>query len=332
MKTNKLTVLFSLFAFFGYSLEAMQLPGASRQQVEQEDVCTVCHVQGTGQRPLYRAMCHGVRPDMHRTCLQVWLAHLLSEEQLFTCPTCRSFNPQLEGVSAQELAASVRTLAYRGGRPRADEDEIGVSVQDLFDEQTFIAIQEQRGRFVLKMLSHHLDSLVGLNANNFPQLAQLHELWLSQNNFSRLTRNSFAGMPDLDVLYLSDNPLDAVAVDSFALVPNLTKLALSNNHLETLPQGILDPLTQLQRISITDCKRLATLPEGLLDNKPALQQVFLQNNALENLPVGFFSQLNAGVQRVNLSGNSFDLLEMDRIEREIRAVAPHARIDFAERA
>jgi len=135
---------------------------------------------------------------------------------------------------------------------------------------------------------------LGINQlQDVPQISSeiaINTLYINNNNIKKIMSRAFVQMTKLVKLSLRGNQIDEIDVKAFADVPALQELDLSRNMLSFLPQGWTEFLVSLKYLNLNNNK--FTLLESLsLTNKLPLIEVYLMNNTLEYLNVGYFKNL-----------------------------------------
>lgn len=163
----------------------------------------------------------------------------------------------------------------------------------------------------------------------FRHLARLRLLGLNDNAISHIDSFAFETLVSLDVLDLSFNRLDG-PISAFSVASSLTYLDLSGNMWRRLPAYFLSGLSRLETLNISYMEYLRSMdvavfhltpaPSSLNDSDPLsttsrvlpLINLIMTNNALWNhLPSGLFQGLESNLNRLDLSGNAFETLEID---------------------
>lgn len=103
----------------------------------------------------------------------------------------------------------------------------------------------------------------------------------------------FDSLVNLDTLDLSLNDIQVLAPKIFHNLDKLKVLSLRRNKFETLPLGLFDTNTQLEKINLSENIDLKELPENLFADKPNLSQVQLNWCNLTTLPGTLFKNSNA---------------------------------------
>ena len=87
----------------------------------------------------------------------------------------------------------------------------------------------------------------------FSGMNNLHELDLSHNYLTTLSRHQFPLLPELRNLDLSHNSIRSIHKDSFAkLGPTVDRINLAKNYLLSIPWTTFIPLTNLKQLSLGD--------------------------------------------------------------------------------
>eukprot|EP00299_Pterocystis_sp_00344_P009787 c4230_g1_i1.p1 GENE.c4230_g1_i1~~c4230_g1_i1.p1 ORF type:complete len:579 (+),score=166.57 c4230_g1_i1:46-1782(+) len=126
-------------------------------------------------------------------------------------------------------------------------------------------------------------------------LGGLKELVASENKIRELPDELFS-MDSIHVLHFQNNELTSIP-DSIGNLVGLRSLNLAHNRLTTIPSSLerLSGLTDLD-VSHNQLKDICRLPY------PNMTQLVLNNNKIEALPEGCFSEL-AAVKSINLASN-----------------------------
>jgi len=97
-------------------------------------------------------------------------------------------------------------------------------------------------------------------------------------------------MPKLTKLLIGRNQIDEIDVDAFVYLSALEELDLSKNKLNFLPEGWTEFLVSLKYLDLSDNK-FTSLESLSLTNTLPLIKMYLMNNPLEYLNVGYFDNL-----------------------------------------
>ncbi len=149
----------------------------------------------------------------------------------------------------------------------------------------------------------------GLQSGDFAGLANMHHLYLDNNQLSSLPQDIFNGLVNLEVLQLEDNRLQTLPEDTFAGLTNLQKLRLFNNQLSSLPQDIFNGLANLSFLSLNG-NQLSSLPQDIFTGLTNLKNLKLNGNQLASLPEDIFTGLT-NLKNLKLNGNQLSSLPED---------------------
>ncbi|SHH92465.1 LPXTG-motif cell wall anchor domain-containing protein [Clostridium collagenovorans DSM 3089] len=114
---------------------------------------------------------------------------------------------------------------------------------------------------------------------------------LSGKNIKDISRLKNLGS-DVTELYLSGNNIKTLPNGIFDNLTNLEKLSLSSNGISELPEGIFDKLTKLEELSLSQ-NYITELPNGILDNLKNLTSLGFTENKLTKLPDNIFDELTS---------------------------------------
>ncbi|XP_055700052.1 protein artichoke [Phlebotomus papatasi] len=147
------------------------------------------------------------------------------------------------------------------------------------------------------------NSLIGISADIFVGLeGALQDLRLAQNKITSVGNVPLV-LNHLLKLDLSENNIVDIPRNAFSGLPALVHLNLSGNpHLGPIPHSLLTPLKKLRTLDLSKAG-LKVLPIELLANNPDLQIVNLQNNAIQEIQEGTFSNLR-NITSIDLSNNN----------------------------
>ena len=155
----------------------------------------------------------------------------------------------------------------------------------------------------LRLSGIGLTDLTGLQ--NIPNINQVTNLNLSNNQLQTLPDTIFNSLPNLRSLYLDNNQLQTLPDTIFNNLNNLQELRLNNNQLQpTLPATLFNGLDTLMFLSLGN-NQLRTLPATIFNSLMILLELQLNNNQLQTLPETIFNRLGS-LQVLDLRGNPFD--------------------------
>uniref|UniRef100_A0A1B0DP90 Uncharacterized protein n=1 Tax=Phlebotomus papatasi TaxID=29031 RepID=A0A1B0DP90_PHLPP len=149
----------------------------------------------------------------------------------------------------------------------------------------------------------YVTNLIGISADIFVGLeGALQDLRLAQNKITSVGNVPLV-LNHLLKLDLSENNIVDIPRNAFSGLPALVHLNLSGNpHLGPIPHSLLTPLKKLRTLDLSKAG-LKVLPIELLANNPDLQIVNLQNNAIQEIQEGTFSNLR-NITSIDLSNNN----------------------------
>lgn len=155
----------------------------------------------------------------------------------------------------------------------------------------------------------HLDdnsiSTVGVEEGAFREAVSLKLLFLTKNHLSSVP----IGLPpDLKELRLDENRIADIDEEAFQNVTNLQRLLLDGNLLEdkAIAPGTFQNLAILRELSLS--RNSLTAPPPLLPGT-SLVKLNLQENQMEDIPVGAFSGLGK-LERLDISSNLLQALPL----------------------
>ncbi|KAI0207064.1 hypothetical protein LSAT2_008303 [Lamellibrachia satsuma] len=170
-------------------------------------------------------------------------------------------------------------------------------------------------------------------------------LYLDNNRLVQLPSNAFDGATidtvtldnNLLVVYpmlnnqnlrkmtMTHNRLGDIPVGTFTVAQaTLEELDLRHNHLTTLPNGLLQPLTGLQILRISD-NQLASVGKGAFDNLPSLREIYLESNVLTYFPT--LSNIPA-LTTINLGNNTIRTLGYNAFKDSLALSSLTTDVDF----
>ncbi|RUS86020.1 hypothetical protein EGW08_006232 [Elysia chlorotica] len=126
----------------------------------------------------------------------------------------------------------------------------------------------------------------------------LHELNLSHNNITSISRDAFTRLEVLENLNLGHNMLETASV---ILPPSLKLLVLSDNRIEVLETNFLPNLPKLVALDLSG-NRISHIEPGAFAGLPQIRHIYLKNNRISKLDDYLFSGLP--LKRLHLSRNS----------------------------
>lgn len=151
------------------------------------------------------------------------------------------------------------------------------------------------------------NKLKELPDNIFKNLVNLKALDLYDNHLMQLPEGVFSGLTSVFHIRLNTNWLAMVPNNLFNGSKNLKHIDLSSNLFkESLPEGLLSNVIQLENISISNCN-LSQIHELFFFNCPNLKNINLQRNNLTSLPENIF-QNNLMLKEINLNANFLNQL------------------------
>ena len=135
-------------------------------------------------------------------------------------------------------------------------------------------------------------------------LPKLRHLNATSNKIGILENTTFIRSSRLQWLSLDFNPIQKFESGLFRRNEQIAYLSLSGLQVDSLPARLLDPLTRLQQLEISDNQRLTGLRDDIfhyLGN--SLRYLNLANNSLESLPRSL-RQLDT-LRELNMDKNPF---------------------------
>nr|AIO08198.1 variable lymphocyte receptor C [Petromyzon marinus] len=135
--------------------------------------------------------------------------------------------------------------------------------------------------------------------------ASTERLELQYNQLASIDAKAFQGLRHLTFLSITNNPqLQTLPVGVFDRLTQLDKLYLGQNQLKSLPERVFDRLTKLTYLTL-DNNQLQSVPHGAFDTLTNLQTLYLRDNKLQSVPDGAFDSL-AKVEILQLHNNPWD--------------------------
>lgn len=135
---------------------------------------------------------------------------------------------------------------------------------------------------LLSQISLYKNQLESLEPGLFGPMP-LKELWLYDNNLSRVEDDTFRNLTQLNLLVLSRNQITHVSAGSFRGLEKIGEISLHTNLLTSLQAGTFLGLPNLFHISL-EHNFLSSLPAGVLQGVNQLDNIDLHNNSFANLP------------------------------------------------
>nr|AIO11788.1 variable lymphocyte receptor type A [Petromyzon marinus] len=129
-------------------------------------------------------------------------------------------------------------------------------------------------------------------------------LRLDYNQFTTLDASAFRDLRQLTWLGLDGVGLQSLPPGVFDRLTSLEKLYLAQNQLTSLPPGVFDSLTKLTWLNLQQ-NQLQSIPSGAFDKLTNLQTLNLQQNELQSVPHGAFDRLGK-LQTITLYSNQWD--------------------------
>ncbi|KAM4711658.1 leucine-rich repeats and immunoglobulin-like domains protein 3 isoform 1-T1 [Anableps anableps] len=126
------------------------------------------------------------------------------------------------------------------------------------------------------------------------------QLDLSHNKLQVLDRNLFSKLPHLKELKLNHNKLESIP-DLGPYASNITTLIIANNRITGISEELLRPFTSLETLDLSNNK----IVELKINSFPALplRNLFLFNNRISSLELGWSTNLASTLQVLELSHN-----------------------------
>nr|AIO08214.1 variable lymphocyte receptor C [Petromyzon marinus] len=121
--------------------------------------------------------------------------------------------------------------------------------------------------------------------------ASTEKLQLDYNQLASIDEKAFWGLSNLTYLTITNNPqLQSLPVGVFDRLTSLEKLYLNYNQLKSLPPRVFDSLTKLTELQL-NINQLQSIPEGIFKTLTNLQTLYLSTNQLQSIPKGAFDKL-----------------------------------------
>lgn len=136
-----------------------------------------------------------------------------------------------------------------------------------------------------------------LITNSFIGLNMLQKLTLNNLELRILKRDLLVGMPSLMELVLSGN-ITKIEYDAFLEVSQIGKLVLSNCHITNMSMDAFIGLQKLHYLDLSKNK-LEYLPPGIFDYLISIKELYLNGNALKEVPRDIFSRIHPKLLRLN---------------------------------
>lgn len=141
-------------------------------------------------------------------------------------------------------------------------------------------------------------------SNAFVHFHGLTRLDLTSCRLSEVHNLAFNGLGTLRHLNLADNNFSQVPTEALRRVPNLITLHLGQNPFSSLASQTLSPLTQLEKLDITGCSKLATIENDAFKGCTKLKQVTIGlNRALHSIGSEAFDSSLTSLHKLDLSDN-----------------------------
>lgn len=169
--------------------------------------------------------------------------------------------------------------------------------------------------YALDLSEKGLTSLHGIDQlEQFVDVSKINSLYLHNNYLvdhvhdSNFPKSPFVRFANLLQVDLRCNQFTKLPEDMFDGLNNLAHLYLGHNRLTSLPAGIFDGMTKLVWLEITKNK-LTELPPNIFHNLASLNLLELSHNQLTQLPEKIFFGINRSRRIfIDLSYNRLEIL------------------------
>ena len=167
---------------------------------------------------------------------------------------------------------------------------------------------QSRSVNILNLTGNYISDIVDGAFNGTPQL---RELYLDQNQLTRITASMFCGLNFLSHLDLSDNLISTIDNGSFQSMPNLTYLSLHGNQLTSIEPGTFSGLFSIKSLVLSANRLVSHVTEGLRQLS-ALQDLSLDENDITSFNINYFVNYEPGLQRLSLRRNRISELQFNQ--------------------
>ncbi|XP_034947927.1 uncharacterized protein Gp150 isoform X2 [Chelonus insularis] len=166
---------------------------------------------------------------------------------------------------------------------------------------------------LLEQLHVSGNNMKRIHQHAFSELDQLEYVDISNNKISSLTEHHFRNNPRLEVLRMNDNPeLGSLPIFKITGLEyntyNIYRLECSNCGLQFIKSGTFNAMPALIHLNLAKNK-LTGLPKGLLEPLSTLRELDLSDNMISSIPTHMFYGAKS-LTKLNLAGNPLVTLQV----------------------
>lgn len=225
------------------------------------------------------------------------LSSVLSQDLILECDFFESWQYECEfnHITVEDPTQNI-IIGGTHLEGRTDDD---VRIVWIRNSNTPFMIQQIFTTFPnLDELYIHNSSLASIN---IPESAQLSEVYLDNNNITRIQNGAFGSQSNLWYLNLRENNIQEIEEDAFLGLSALETLNLIGNHIETLAPRTLHPLTNL---TVLDFERnsFTSINDEWFSQNSRIRILFLEFNQIDEVSPRFFGRFD-NLEHVDFSGN-----------------------------
>ena len=163
---------------------------------------------------------------------------------------------------------------------------------------------------ILNLTGNSISDIVDGAFNGTPQV---RELYLDQNQLSRIRLLMFYGLSFLNRLDLSDNLISTIDNRSFESLRYLTHLSLRGNQLTSIERETFIGLTSINLLDLSANRLVSHVTQGL--RLSPLQDLILDDNDIVSFDVNYLYDFESALRRLSLRRNRISDFQFDVDER-----------------
>lgn len=200
------------------------------------------------------------------------------------------------GITVLDASANI-TIVGEHAANRTNDDV--VEVQILSSNTPFIIPQifdTFRNLETMAVTTSNLQSI------NFPENAQLVQLFTASNNISHIENGTFRNQARMQELAISSSNVKTVDEDAFVGLENVISITLNANQITEFRPRTFFPLVNASVIHLNS-NRLTRIVEDLFSQNGMLTQLLLSFNQINEVHPGFLDSLTRSIVVLTLTSN-----------------------------